>query len=260
MVTLDLLGHGRSDRPADPLVYSMSAFAEQVVGAARPPRRREGGRRRHCRSAPTSSLEVAATWPRTGARPDPRDAGARQRAARPAIVAFVPLLFAARYLPWTVARCGGDAGRCRAGSCRSGPASPSTPSTSGPRRWPPSSTGSSSAGSRRRPSSAGRSSRRRPWSSATRTTRSTRRRRRDARRGDAERHVRRGPQHPRVALPPRAARRRAAEFALACWAHGRARRRTRARRRLTGAMQPGQNAPGAPLPRRGGRAAHPQAG
>jgi pimeloyl-ACP methyl ester carboxylesterase len=31
VVTLDLLGHGRSDRPADPLVYSMSAFADQVV-------------------------------------------------------------------------------------------------------------------------------------------------------------------------------------------------------------------------------------
>ena len=31
VVTLDLLGHGRSARPADPLVYSMTAFAEQVV-------------------------------------------------------------------------------------------------------------------------------------------------------------------------------------------------------------------------------------
>src|SRR6478736_2055600 len=31
VVTLDLLGHGRSDRPADPLVYSMTAFAHQVV-------------------------------------------------------------------------------------------------------------------------------------------------------------------------------------------------------------------------------------
>ena len=31
VVTLDLLGHGRSDRPADPLVYSMSSFADQVV-------------------------------------------------------------------------------------------------------------------------------------------------------------------------------------------------------------------------------------
>jgi pimeloyl-ACP methyl ester carboxylesterase len=32
MVTLDLLGHGRSDRPRDMSRYSMSAFGEQVVG------------------------------------------------------------------------------------------------------------------------------------------------------------------------------------------------------------------------------------
>ena len=32
VVTLDLLGHGRSDRPEDPRDYSMTAFAEQVVG------------------------------------------------------------------------------------------------------------------------------------------------------------------------------------------------------------------------------------
>ena len=31
VVTLDLLGHGRSDRPADPHAYSVTAFAEQVV-------------------------------------------------------------------------------------------------------------------------------------------------------------------------------------------------------------------------------------
>ncbi|WP_370247609.1 alpha/beta fold hydrolase [Nocardioides sp.] len=31
VVTLDLLGHGRSDRPADPLAYSMTRFGEQVV-------------------------------------------------------------------------------------------------------------------------------------------------------------------------------------------------------------------------------------
>ena len=31
VVTLDLLGHGRSDRPEDPKEYSMSAWAEQVV-------------------------------------------------------------------------------------------------------------------------------------------------------------------------------------------------------------------------------------
>jgi pimeloyl-ACP methyl ester carboxylesterase len=32
VVTLDLLGHGRSDRPRDMTVYSMPRFAEQVVG------------------------------------------------------------------------------------------------------------------------------------------------------------------------------------------------------------------------------------
>src|SRR6478609_6056548 len=31
VVTLDLLGHGRSDRPVDPQAYSVTAFAEQVV-------------------------------------------------------------------------------------------------------------------------------------------------------------------------------------------------------------------------------------
>src|SRR4051794_14787620 len=32
VITLDLLGHGRSDRPTDPKRYSMTAFARQVVG------------------------------------------------------------------------------------------------------------------------------------------------------------------------------------------------------------------------------------
>lgn len=31
VVTVDLLGHGRSDRPADPMLYSGAAFAQQVV-------------------------------------------------------------------------------------------------------------------------------------------------------------------------------------------------------------------------------------
>src|SRR3954452_20212829 len=31
VVTLDPLGHGRSDRPVDPQAYSVTAFAEQVV-------------------------------------------------------------------------------------------------------------------------------------------------------------------------------------------------------------------------------------
>src|SRR3954470_11708456 len=32
VVTVDLLGHGRSDRPADPKEYSVAAFGEQVLG------------------------------------------------------------------------------------------------------------------------------------------------------------------------------------------------------------------------------------
>lgn len=31
VVTLDPLGHGRSDRPADPMAYSVTAFGEQVI-------------------------------------------------------------------------------------------------------------------------------------------------------------------------------------------------------------------------------------
>lgn len=31
VVTVDLLGHGRSDRPTDPMAYSMTAFGEQVI-------------------------------------------------------------------------------------------------------------------------------------------------------------------------------------------------------------------------------------
>ena len=49
VVTLDLLGHGRSDRPADPLVYSMTAFGEQVVALLD-----HLGRRRRSSAAPRS--------------------------------------------------------------------------------------------------------------------------------------------------------------------------------------------------------------
>src|ERR1700712_3066782 len=32
VITLDLLGHGRSDRPADMSEYAMACFGEQVIG------------------------------------------------------------------------------------------------------------------------------------------------------------------------------------------------------------------------------------
>ncbi|MGI8523883.1 MAG: alpha/beta fold hydrolase [Nocardioides sp.] len=100
VVTLDLLGHGRSDRPADPLVYSMSAFGDQVLalldhlGAARAV---IGG----ISLGANVSLEVAV------AAPD-RVQGlivempVLDNALEAGIVAFVPLMFAARFLPITV--------------------------------------------------------------------------------------------------------------------------------------------------------------
>jgi pimeloyl-ACP methyl ester carboxylesterase len=100
VVTLDLLGHGRSDRPADPLVYSMSAFADQVValldhlGAARAV---IGG----TSLGANVSLEVAAEAP-------DRVQGlivempVLDNALEAGIVAFVPILFAARFAPFTV--------------------------------------------------------------------------------------------------------------------------------------------------------------
>ncbi len=100
VVTLDLLGHGRSDRPADPLVYSMTAFAEQVLalldhlGADQAV---IGG----LSLGANVSLEFAATWP-DRVRGLIIEMPVLDNALHAGILAFVPLMFAARYLPWTV--------------------------------------------------------------------------------------------------------------------------------------------------------------
>jgi pimeloyl-ACP methyl ester carboxylesterase len=100
VVCVDLLGHGRSDRPADPLVYSMSAFADQVValldhlGAERAV---VGG----TSLGANVSLEVAAEAP-------DRVQGlivempVLDNALEAGILTFVPILFAARFAPFTV--------------------------------------------------------------------------------------------------------------------------------------------------------------
>ena len=79
VITLDLLGHGRSDRPDDPLLYSMTAFGEQVVGAARRARHPRSGGRGHVAGRQRLARGGHA-GARAGARRDRRDAGARQRA------------------------------------------------------------------------------------------------------------------------------------------------------------------------------------
>lgn len=100
VVTLDLLGHGRSDRPADPLVYSMTAFGEQVValldhlGADRAV---IGG----TSLGANVSLEVAVLAP-DRVRGLILEMPVLDNAVEAGILAFAPLLFAARFLPLTV--------------------------------------------------------------------------------------------------------------------------------------------------------------
>jgi pimeloyl-ACP methyl ester carboxylesterase len=100
VVTLDLLGHGRSDRPADPLVYSMTAFGEQVValldhlGAAQAV---VGG----TSLGANVSLEVADLAPER-VRGLILEMPVLDNAVEAGILAFAPLMFAARFLPFTV--------------------------------------------------------------------------------------------------------------------------------------------------------------
>jgi pimeloyl-ACP methyl ester carboxylesterase len=100
VVTLDLLGHGRSDRPADPLVYSMTAFAEQVVALLdhlEAPQAIIGG----TSLGANVSLEVADLAP-DRVRGLLVEMPVLDNAVEAGILAFAPLLFAARFLPFTV--------------------------------------------------------------------------------------------------------------------------------------------------------------
>ena len=100
VVTLDLLGHGRSDRPADPHLYSMTAWAEQVValldhlGAAQAV---VGG----TSLGANVSLEVAVLAPER-VRGLIVEMPVLNNAIEAGIIAFAPLMFAARFLPFTV--------------------------------------------------------------------------------------------------------------------------------------------------------------
>lgn len=100
VVTVDMLGHGRSDRPDDPKVYSMSAFGEQVValldhlGAETAV---VGG----TSLGANISLEVAVDAP-------DRVQGlivempVLDNALEAGLIAFGPMLFAARFLPFSI--------------------------------------------------------------------------------------------------------------------------------------------------------------
>ena len=100
VVTLDLLGHGRSDRPADAHAYSMTAWAEQVIalldhlGA---PQAVIGG----TSLGANVSLEVAVLAPER-VRGLVVEMPVLDNALEAGIIAFGSLMLAARYLPFTV--------------------------------------------------------------------------------------------------------------------------------------------------------------
>ncbi len=100
VVTLDLLGHGRSDRPADPLAYSMTAFGEQVVALMDHLGMEQavvGG----TSLGANVSLEVAAIAPGR-VRGLLLEMPVLDNALEAGIIAFAPILFAARFLPATI--------------------------------------------------------------------------------------------------------------------------------------------------------------
>jgi pimeloyl-ACP methyl ester carboxylesterase len=100
VVTVDLLGHGRSDRPTDPMQYSMTAFGEQVIalldhlGADRAV---IGG----TSLGANVSLEVADLAPHR-VRGLLVEMPVLDNAVEAGIVAFAPLMLLARFLPVTV--------------------------------------------------------------------------------------------------------------------------------------------------------------
>ena len=100
VVTLDLLGHGRSDRSTNPLDYSVAAFAEQVVALLD-----ELGAERAVVGGTSLGANVA-LWVATEF-PE-RVCGViaempvLDNALVPGMAAFVPLLIVSRYLPWTI--------------------------------------------------------------------------------------------------------------------------------------------------------------
>lgn len=101
VVTLDLLGHGRSDRPADPLAYSVTAFADQVlalldqVGAAQA---MVGG----VSLGANVALELAARAP-DRVRGLLLEAPVLDNGFAPALVSLGPLMVGARVAPLAVA-------------------------------------------------------------------------------------------------------------------------------------------------------------
>lgn len=100
VVTVDLLGHGRSDRPIDPMLYSMTAFGEQVIALLDHLGAEQaviGG----TSLGANVSLEVADTAPER-VRGLLLEMPVLDNAVEAGIIAFAPAMFAARFVPLSV--------------------------------------------------------------------------------------------------------------------------------------------------------------
>jgi pimeloyl-ACP methyl ester carboxylesterase len=100
VITVDLLGHGRSDRPDDPLEYSMTAFGEQVISLLDELGIEQaviGG----TSLGANVSLEVATLAPER-VRGLIEEMPVLDNAVEAGILAFAPLLFLARFMPLSV--------------------------------------------------------------------------------------------------------------------------------------------------------------
>jgi len=100
VLTLDLLGHGRSDRPEDPLEYSMTAFGEQII-ALLDDRGIEQAVVGGTSLGANASLEVAVLAPER-VRGVIAEMPVLDNALEAGLLTFAPLLFLARFLPMTI--------------------------------------------------------------------------------------------------------------------------------------------------------------
>jgi pimeloyl-ACP methyl ester carboxylesterase len=100
VLTVDMLGHGRSDRPEDPLEYSMTAFGEQIL-ALLDDRGIEQAVLGGTSLGANASLEAAVIAPER-VRGVIAEMPVLDNALEAGILAFAPLLFLSRFLPASV--------------------------------------------------------------------------------------------------------------------------------------------------------------
>ncbi len=100
VLTVDLLGHGRSDRPEDPTEYSMTAFGEQMI-ALLDDRGIEQAVLGGTSLGANASLEAAVIAPER-VRGLILEMPVLDNALEAGMLTFAPLLFLSRFLPVTI--------------------------------------------------------------------------------------------------------------------------------------------------------------